>query len=153
MFDSRAGDVDYVSFAMGRYIENTGTTRVRFLEMLPSDHCADVSLSQWMGRTPPEVVREHLNLDRRTIAARDGREGIDVEGDRGRPRRCAGHGASVVASLARRQPPGAPVSSVFAHTFVAAQVVSVGAQPWKVLKRHGVFATTPHLAPADRPPL
>ena len=30
-------------FAMGRYIENTGNTTLRFLEIFKSDHYADVS--------------------------------------------------------------------------------------------------------------
>ena len=30
---------------------------------------ADVSLSQWMALTPPELVQPHLNLDAATMAA------------------------------------------------------------------------------------
>jgi oxalate decarboxylase len=41
---------------------------VRFLEMFRSDYFADFSLRQWMALMPPEMVREHLNLDRETIA-------------------------------------------------------------------------------------
>ena len=37
--------------------------------MFRSDHFADISLSQWMALTPPELVRAHLNLDESTIAA------------------------------------------------------------------------------------
>jgi len=47
-FDYQAGDVGYVPFAMGHYIENTGDTPLRFLEMFKSDRFADVSLNQWM---------------------------------------------------------------------------------------------------------
>jgi len=61
-FDYRAGDVGYVPFAMGHYIENTGDTTLRFLEMFKSDHFADVSLNQWLALTPPELVQAHLNL-------------------------------------------------------------------------------------------
>ena len=68
-FDFRAGDVGYVPFAMGHYVENTGTTPLRFLEMFKSSYYADVSLDQWMALTPPELVEAHLGLDRRTIAA------------------------------------------------------------------------------------
>jgi oxalate decarboxylase len=68
-FDYRAGDVGYVPFAMGHYIENTGTEPVRFLEMFRSDHYADISLSQWLALTPPELLRAHVDLDRRTLAA------------------------------------------------------------------------------------
>jgi oxalate decarboxylase len=66
-FDYQAGDVGYVPFAMGHYVENTGDEPLRFLEMFRSDHFADVSLSQWMGLTPPELVRAHLNLDSDTL--------------------------------------------------------------------------------------
>jgi oxalate decarboxylase len=62
-FDFQAGDVGYVPFAMGHYIENTGTTTLRFLEMFKSSYYADVSLNQWLALTPPELVKEHLKLD------------------------------------------------------------------------------------------
>jgi oxalate decarboxylase len=68
-FDYQAGDVGYIPFPMGHYIENTGQTTLRFLEMFRSDRYADVSLDQWLALTPPELVRAHLDLDRRTIAA------------------------------------------------------------------------------------
>jgi oxalate decarboxylase len=61
-FDYQAGDVGYVPFAMGHYIENTGDTPLRFLEMFKSPRFADVSLNQWMALTPPELVQAHLNL-------------------------------------------------------------------------------------------
>ena len=63
-FDYQAGDVGYVPFAMGHYIENTGEETLTFLEMFRSDHFADVSLSQWMalsaaraGQGPPQPRR------------------------------------------------------------------------------------------------
>jgi oxalate decarboxylase len=68
-FDYQAGDVGYVPFPMGHYIENTGDEPVRFLEMFRSNRYADVSLNQWLALTPPELVRQHLNLDSRTIRA------------------------------------------------------------------------------------
>jgi oxalate decarboxylase len=68
-FDYLAGDVGYVPFAMGHYVENTGEEPLSFLELFRSDRFADVSLSQWMALTPPELVQAHLNLDPRTIAA------------------------------------------------------------------------------------
>jgi oxalate decarboxylase len=61
-FDFLAGDVGYVPFAAGHYIENTGTTPVRFLEVFKSSTYADVSLHQWMALTPPELVEAHLHL-------------------------------------------------------------------------------------------
>src|SRR5262249_17231832 len=68
-FDFRAGDVGYVPFAMGHYVENTGMAPLRFLEMFRSSYYADVSLDQWMALTPPELIEAHLGLDRRTIEA------------------------------------------------------------------------------------
>jgi len=68
-FDFQAGDVGYVPFAMGHYIENTGTTPMRFLEIFKSSYYADVSLDQWMALTPPELVQAHVKLDPQTMAA------------------------------------------------------------------------------------
>ncbi|HEY9227507.1 MAG TPA: oxalate decarboxylase family bicupin [Gemmatimonadaceae bacterium] len=62
-FDYSAGDVGYVPFAMGHYVQNTGSGPLRFLEMFRSDHFADVSLTQWLGLIPPDLVRQHLNVD------------------------------------------------------------------------------------------
>jgi oxalate decarboxylase len=61
-FDFMAGDVGFVPFAMGHYVENTGTTPLRFLEIFKSDYYADVSLNQWLALTPPELVNAHLKL-------------------------------------------------------------------------------------------
>jgi oxalate decarboxylase len=68
-FDYQAGDVGYVPFAMGHYVENTGDEPLRFLELFRSDRFADVSLNQWMALTPPELVQAHLNLGAGTIDA------------------------------------------------------------------------------------
>jgi oxalate decarboxylase len=68
-FDYQAGDVGYVPFAMGHYVENTGGEPLVFLEMFKSDRFADISLNQWMALTPPELVQAHLNLDSQTMAA------------------------------------------------------------------------------------
>jgi oxalate decarboxylase len=68
-FDFQAGDVGYVPFAMGHYIENTGSTPLRFLEVFKSDYYADVSLNQWLALTPPELVKAHLKLDEQAMAA------------------------------------------------------------------------------------
>jgi len=68
-FDYRAGDVGYVPFAMGHYIENTGKGPLRFLELFKSDYYADISLNQWLASTPPELVKQHLHLDDTFMAA------------------------------------------------------------------------------------
>ncbi|MDG0876024.1 oxalate decarboxylase family bicupin [Paenibacillus thiaminolyticus] len=59
-FNYRAGDVGYVPFAFGHYIQNTGTDSLWFLEMFKSDRFADVSLNQWMALTPHDLVRDNV---------------------------------------------------------------------------------------------
>ncbi|NOU67214.1 cupin domain-containing protein [Paenibacillus sp. LMG 31461] len=61
-FDYRAGDVGYVPFALGHYIQNTGTQSLWFLEMFKSDRFEDVSLNQWMALTPSDLVSTNLNV-------------------------------------------------------------------------------------------
>jgi oxalate decarboxylase len=68
-FDYRAGDVGYVPFAMGHYIENTGDETLRFLALFRSAVYQDVSLRQWMAMTPPELLKAHLGLSDEVIAA------------------------------------------------------------------------------------
>ncbi|MGV6871853.1 oxalate decarboxylase family bicupin [Pseudochelatococcus sp. B33] len=67
-FDYQAGDVGYVPFAFGHYIENTGDEPLRFLEMFRSSYFADISLNQWMALSPQKMVKHHLNLDDVTLA-------------------------------------------------------------------------------------
>ena len=59
-FDFRAGDVGYVPFALGHYIQNTGNQSLWFLEMFKSDRFEDVSLNQWMALTPHRLVEHNL---------------------------------------------------------------------------------------------
>ncbi|BBI33291.1 oxalate decarboxylase family bicupin [Cohnella abietis] len=61
-FDYRAGDVGYVPFAYGHYIQNTGNETLWFLEMFKSDRFADVSLNQWMALTPRDLIRDNLHV-------------------------------------------------------------------------------------------
>ena len=68
-FDFRGGDVGYVPFAMGHYVQNTGSTPLRFLEIFKSSYYADVSLNQWLALTPPDLVNVHLGLDHEFMAA------------------------------------------------------------------------------------
>jgi oxalate decarboxylase len=67
-FDYRAGDVGYVPFAMGHYIENTGSGPPRFLEMFRSEHYADLSLNQWLALTPRVLFDAHLKVDADILA-------------------------------------------------------------------------------------
>jgi mannose-6-phosphate isomerase-like protein (cupin superfamily) len=72
--DFDAGDVGYVQRAMGHYIENTGDTDLRFLEMFKSDRYEDISLAEWMSHTPPELVAQHLHLDMAMIESNPKKE-------------------------------------------------------------------------------
>jgi oxalate decarboxylase len=65
--DFQEGDVGYVEKTLLHYIENTGDTDLVFLEMFKSDHYEDLSLSQWLANTPPELVMAHLHIDRATL--------------------------------------------------------------------------------------
>ncbi len=66
-FDYRAGDVGYVPFAMGHYIENTGRETLTFLEMFKSPRYADISLTQWMALTPHALDQAHTKMDKAQI--------------------------------------------------------------------------------------
>jgi len=61
-FDYRAGDVGYVPFAFGHYIQNTGTEPLWFLEMFKADRFEDVSLNQWMALSPQQLVQSNLKV-------------------------------------------------------------------------------------------
>ncbi|KAI0784498.1 RmlC-like cupin domain-containing protein [Abortiporus biennis] len=67
-FNYQAGDVGYVPASFGHYVENTGNTTLKFLEIFNSDRFQDISLNQWLALTPPDLVKAHLNLDDSTIA-------------------------------------------------------------------------------------
>jgi oxalate decarboxylase len=67
--DFQAGDVGYVEKTLLHYVENTGNTDLIFLEMFKSSFYQDLSLSEWLAHTPPELVMAHLNIDRATLDA------------------------------------------------------------------------------------
>jgi oxalate decarboxylase len=67
--DFETGDVGYVLKTLPHYIENTGNTDLKFLEMFRSRHFQDLSISEWLTHTPPDLVTAHLNLDKATLNA------------------------------------------------------------------------------------
>ncbi|WP_373290324.1 oxalate decarboxylase family bicupin [Neoroseomonas lacus] len=67
-FNYRAGDVGYVPKTLAHYIENIGTTPVRLPNVFNKPEFKDVALNQWLALTPPELVRDHLNLDDTAMA-------------------------------------------------------------------------------------
>jgi oxalate decarboxylase len=78
--DFQAGDVGYVEKTLLHYIENTGDTDVVFLEMFKSSSFQEVSFSEWLTHTPPELVMAHLNIDRATLDAIPRDESVIVPG-------------------------------------------------------------------------
>jgi oxalate decarboxylase len=68
-FDFHAGDVGYVPFAYGHYIENLGTEPLVFLEMFRNPRFEDISAAQWMANIPAQVSADTLNLPRSMIEA------------------------------------------------------------------------------------
>ncbi|KAJ6615865.1 oxalate decarboxylase [Mycena sp. CBHHK59/15] len=67
-FNYQAGDIGYVPAAMGHYVENTGNTTMKYLEIFNTDRFQDISLNQWLALTPPDLVKAHLHLDDDTIS-------------------------------------------------------------------------------------
>ena len=65
--DFHAGDVGYVPRTFGHYIENTGDTDLVYLEMFKADRFQDLSLSEWVAHTPPELIMQHLRINQETL--------------------------------------------------------------------------------------
>ena len=61
-FDYLPGDVGYVPQTFAHYVENVGDEPVVFLEILKQPKFTDISVSQWLGLTPRQVVKDTLNL-------------------------------------------------------------------------------------------
>ena len=62
-----AGDVGYVQQSLPHYVENTADTDLKFLEMFKTSRYQDLSLSEWLAHTPPELVMAHLNIDKKPL--------------------------------------------------------------------------------------
>ncbi|MGM9950232.1 MAG: oxalate decarboxylase family bicupin [Lysinibacillus sp.] len=68
-FDVRAGDIGYMPFCYGHYIQNTGTETLWYLEVFKSPTYADISLTQWMALVPEHLIRGNLNVGDELIDA------------------------------------------------------------------------------------
>jgi oxalate decarboxylase len=64
--DFEAGDVGYIQKTLPHYIDNSGNEDLRFIEVFRSSRFEDLSFSEWLAHTPPELVMAHLNIDRQT---------------------------------------------------------------------------------------
>lgn len=67
--DFETGDVGYVQKTLPHYVENTGDTDLKFLEMFRASRFQDLSISEWLTHTPPELVMAHLDIDKATLDA------------------------------------------------------------------------------------
>lgn len=56
------GDIGLVPKTLGHYVENTGDTDLVFLEMFKASRFEDLSLSEWMRDSPPELMMGHLGI-------------------------------------------------------------------------------------------
>jgi oxalate decarboxylase len=61
--DFHAGDIGVVKRNFGHYIQNTGTTDAQVLAVFKTSEYQEVSLSDWLTHTPPELVAQHFNID------------------------------------------------------------------------------------------
>ncbi|QDS73018.1 hypothetical protein FKW77_009134 [Venturia effusa] len=61
-FDFTAGDVGYIPVPNAHYVENVGNETVTYLEILRAPQYNDISVGQWLGLTPKQVVKDTLNL-------------------------------------------------------------------------------------------
>jgi oxalate decarboxylase len=66
--DFSPGDIGYVKRNFGHYVQNVGDTDLQFFAVFRTPHYAEVSLSDWLTHSPPEMVAQHLNLDQATIS-------------------------------------------------------------------------------------
>ena len=64
--DFEAGDVGYIEKTLPHYIANTGTEDLRFIEVFRASRFQDLSVTEWLAHTPPELVMAHLNVDKST---------------------------------------------------------------------------------------
>jgi oxalate decarboxylase len=65
--DFAEGDVGVVQKTLGHYIENVGDSDLVFLEMFKADRFMDLSLSEWVSNTPPELVMAHLGISKEVL--------------------------------------------------------------------------------------
>jgi oxalate decarboxylase len=66
--DFNANDVGFVPRIAGHYIENTGDTDLKLLEVFPTGDFQEISLNNWIRRMPPEMAAAHLKLDSNDIS-------------------------------------------------------------------------------------
>lgn len=62
-FDFSAGDTAVFPDNAGHYIENTSANEtLQWIEIYKSDRVVDISMTQWLALTPPEIVSATLKI-------------------------------------------------------------------------------------------
>jgi oxalate decarboxylase len=66
--------------SLGHYVENTGSDVLQVLEVFCASRYEEVSLAEWFGHLPPELLMQHLNLTSEDLEKfpRDGRGIVPV---------------------------------------------------------------------------
>jgi len=62
------GDIGYVKKGLGHYIENTGSGDLVMLAVFRAPRYEEVSFSNWLAHSPPEMVAATFNLDPEIVA-------------------------------------------------------------------------------------
>ena len=66
--DFNPGDIGYVKRNYGHYLQNVGDTELQFFAVFRTPQYEEISLSDWLRHSPPDMVAQHLNIDRATIS-------------------------------------------------------------------------------------
>jgi len=67
-FDYQAGDVGVIPKEAGHYIQNIGDEPLIFIELFKNPVYSDISLNKWLATTPTQIVADHLNITKQTVA-------------------------------------------------------------------------------------
>ena len=62
------GDIGYVKKGLGHYIENTGNTDLVMVAVFRAPRYEEVSFSDWLAHSPPEMVAATFNLAPEVVA-------------------------------------------------------------------------------------
>ena len=66
--DFNPGDIGYAKRNFGHYVQNVGDTELQFFAVFRTPEYEEISLSDWLKHSPPEMVAEHLNIDPAAIS-------------------------------------------------------------------------------------
>jgi oxalate decarboxylase len=66
--DFNPGDIGYVKRNFGHYVQNVGDTELQFFAVFRTPQYEEISLSDWLTHSPPELIAQHLNIDQATIS-------------------------------------------------------------------------------------